>query len=224
MTACVGPGAPEPPPPTSPATPTLPATWEGTLPCADCAGQRWTLSLFDNGGFRLRMTYLGVEDGADRDFFSLGRWMLVPGDAERLRLLRGAEIYRQFRVLDNQRLRLLDLAGEEPETELNYDLARAARPDPVAGPMPLTGHYRYLADAAVFVECDSGIAYPVIIDAGHLPVERAWLNKRGEPGSAVLLAVEGRFLLREPEPGLPARMHLAFTGAGEFRPGDACPR
>ena len=55
---------PAPPPPPAPALPSnlltnLPATFTGTLPCADCQGIKYHLNLFGDDSFFLRRTYVG---------------------------------------------------------------------------------------------------------------------------------------------------------------------
>lgn len=38
-------------------------TYQGEIPCADCPGQRLTVTLFPDFTFRLRQTYFGVIGG-----------------------------------------------------------------------------------------------------------------------------------------------------------------
>lgn len=93
-----------------------------------------------------------------------------------------------------------------------------------AGPQPFVGMYRYMADAAIFRDCGSGRSYPVLIEAGHLPLERAYLAQRGEPGAELLAVFEAEVVMRAPEPGLPEREHLRVTRFDELRPGESCPK
>jgi copper homeostasis protein (lipoprotein) len=82
--------------------------------------------------------------------------------------------------------------------------------------------YRYMADAAVFRDCRSGQTYPVLIEGGHLPLERAYLEQHGEPGAEVLAVFDAEFVMRAPEPGIPEREHLRVTRFIELRPGEGC--
>jgi len=52
----------------------LPATFNGTLPCADCVGIRYHLDLWSDGVFHLRQSYLGTSVVAD----NRGRWHKDP--------------------------------------------------------------------------------------------------------------------------------------------------
>jgi copper homeostasis protein (lipoprotein) len=51
----------------------LPASFVGILPCADCAGIAQTLSLREDGLYRMRRTYLGKPGNP---FAETGRWQV----------------------------------------------------------------------------------------------------------------------------------------------------
>ncbi|MGH8770284.1 MAG: copper resistance protein NlpE N-terminal domain-containing protein [Burkholderiales bacterium] len=123
------------------------ATYAGTIPCADCPGQRVVLTLFPDFTFRLRQTYLEATNGRDEDFYALGRWAHAQDDGDRLRLRGGKERGWHFRFLAGEQLRMLDNEGNEARSGLNYDLARQRAVDPVAGPTHLRVMYVYMADA-----------------------------------------------------------------------------
>jgi copper homeostasis protein (lipoprotein) len=53
---------------------TLPASFIGELPCADCPGIRYQVNLFPDRAFFSRMTYLGRSD--DGNFDDIGSWVL----------------------------------------------------------------------------------------------------------------------------------------------------
>ncbi len=173
------------PPVTSSRGETLPATYTGEIPCADCSGQRLVLTLFPDDTFRLRQTYVGVAGGKDEDRYDLGRWARAQDDGDRLRLKGGIEAPRLFRFVDKDRLRRLDNEGQDIRSKLNYDLVQQADVDSVAGPMLLRGLYAYMADAATFNECLTGTRYPVSIEAAHIDIERAYTGRtEGNPGTA----------------------------------------
>jgi heat shock protein HslJ len=89
----------------------VPATYAGTLPCADCPGIRLTLTLLPDGSYRLRQTY------ADRPgtFDETGRWE-IQGDGAPTVVLRAAEGGRngprRFRVGGRDALLPLTLNGK----------------------------------------------------------------------------------------------------------------
>jgi heat shock protein HslJ len=99
----------------------LPATFSGTLPCADCPGTLYQLNLLPDHTFVSRMTY--QERHAHLD--DRGIWQLTSdGKTLVLRARRGKT--RKFAVRDSDTLRQLDQAGQEIVSKLNYDLKRAS--------------------------------------------------------------------------------------------------
>jgi copper homeostasis protein (lipoprotein) len=173
----------------------LPATFGGDLPCADCSGQRLTLTLRPGGIFLLRQTYVGVAAGKDEHFYELGRWV-ISQDRTRLILQSGPEVPRQFAIKDANRLSLLGTDGQVIRSQLNYDLTRSERVDLIDDTMPLRGMFSYLADAASFTECRTGTRFPVAQEKGYLPLERAYLAARRTPGEPLLVTFDGRLTSR----------------------------
>jgi heat shock protein HslJ len=217
-------GASSPPPPAAPAPASALAavTYAGDIPCADCPGQRLVVTLFPDGTFRLRRTYLGVVAEDDRSTYELGRYARALDDGRRLVLRGGNEGPREFELIPPARLRMLDRAGRPIESTLPYELSRQTQVDPIEGPMRLRGMYAYMADAASIDECLTGRRYPVTLEGDHLAVERAYLALQREPGQRVLVSFEGRFELREPEPGLPPRDHVVVERFERFWPTEKC--
>lgn len=100
----------------------LPASYRGELPCADCAGIRYRLSLFPDGVYTLAATYLGADEG--RRFHEQGEWALDAG-GDVLTLSGGGQGPRQWRVGDAAgSLEMLDLEGNTIDSSLNYRLQR----------------------------------------------------------------------------------------------------
>jgi hypothetical protein len=108
----------------------LPATYKGLLPCADCPGIVYQLNLLVNRQYYLRLDY----QDRDAQFNEHGCWHLS-NDAKSLILQRQDKhiSIQQWAVLDDgQRLRLLDSRGYPARSELNYDLTRSVRFEPLA--------------------------------------------------------------------------------------------
>lgn len=176
----------------------LPASFTGTLPCADCAGIAHQLDLFPGQGFHLRRDWLGRDDPlvqTDR-----GRWHLDPatgalvlGDVD------GDPIRWQITGPDS--LRLLAQDGSPILSDLPYDLTAdaGANPLPVAGAM--TGAFVYFADAALFEDCRTGLRVPVAMEGGYLALERAYLDAGADPAAPVLVTVQGDIAMRPPMEG-----------------------
>lgn len=100
----------------------LPATFAGTLPCADCEGIRHSLMVSPDRAFTLQLEYLGRP--GDPGYVYRGQWVL---DEETRVLTLSSDRQRPlaFAIKDPNRLRMLDAAGREIVSELNYDLTRS---------------------------------------------------------------------------------------------------
>lgn len=115
----------------------LPATFAGTMPCADCEGIRHTLALSPDRAFTLQLEYLGRP--GDPGYVYRGQWVL--DEQSRVLTLSGdSQRPLAFVIKDPNTLRMLDAAGREIVSNLNYDLTRtrtldrtATRPSAPAG-------------------------------------------------------------------------------------------
>lgn len=98
----------------------LPASFMGTLPCADCPGIRYQVDLLPDHRFVSRMTY----QERNTHFDDRGSWQLA-GDGKILILHGGGGTQQKFAVPNGDTLRQLDTGGHEIVSKLNYDLKRA---------------------------------------------------------------------------------------------------
>ena len=118
------------PPPPAPATgfpPGLPMLYAGTLPCADCAGIEYRLTLETRDRFTLERRYLGKQ--GEPEFTERGYWTYDP-TARKLSLGGEPGQATGFAVLPDDRLRMLDVTGRPIVSEFNYDLVRAGSASP----------------------------------------------------------------------------------------------
>ncbi len=83
------------------------------------------------------------------------------------------------------------------------------------------GEFRYLADAASFTDCASGIRRPVALLGDYQTTERAYLNARNIPGAPLLVNFKGRLELR---PGVDdAKVeHIVIEKYLSSKSGEAC--
>lgn len=219
--------APQASAPVVPATPVdapevpYPTTYAGDVPCADCPGQRLTVTFFPDGSWRLRRTFKSVEKGRDRSVYEIGVREKPEGDKSRI-TLRGAGDPLQLRAVAGDRLQLLDRQGNVIASKSNDLLALQATVDTIAGPVPLRGLYTYMADAATFKECLTGKTMPILPVAGSSALQSAYLAARHKPGDPVFASLTGLFVDRSPEPGSPVREHLIVTQYERIAPGETC--
>jgi uncharacterized lipoprotein NlpE involved in copper resistance len=175
----------------------LPATFAGVLPCADCSGIAHTLTLRADGLYRLRRTYLGKAGAPQSEH---GRWS---ADASGRRLTLGqGESAMQFALVADT-LRLLDRQGAPIKSRANHTLGRTAQVDPFPEPLRWRGQFVYLADAATFTDCATGLRWPVAVAGDYLAAERRYTQARSVPGAAVNVVFDGRLDMRPPMEGAP---------------------
>lgn len=198
----------------------LPATFVGVLPCADCEGIDYHLDIMPDGSYALRNRYLGKD--VDRAYDDIGSWALS-SDGITLALRGGREAPVYFSIENPQVLRKLDLTGRPIESDLDYDLRRRAAYEPVEPSVTMRGMFSYMADAAGFEECTTGRRLPVAMESGYPDLERAYLAAKGEPGQPVMALVEGAIALRPPMEGPSPVPTLVVGKFLRLEPGSTCP-
>ena len=75
-------------------------------------------------------------------------------------------------------------------------VAPAAAGEEPAG-MELRGQFSYLADAALFRDCNTGRTFPVEMSGQFSELERAYLNSGIEAGENLTVSLHGRYLERQ---------------------------
>lgn len=148
----------------------LPASFTGTLPCADCPGIRYQLDLKPDKTFASCMTY----EERNARLGDHGHWRL--SDDGKTLLLEESHpgTVDQYAVRDPNTLRKLDAEGHEIESKLNYDLTRAPKFVPIAacetGNVPLEDtdwKLTHLGDATVTSASEQQAAYFVLNSENH---------------------------------------------------------
>ncbi|MBB4206852.1 META domain-containing protein [Roseinatronobacter bogoriensis] len=195
----------------------LPATFSGTLPCADCPGIEYHLDIWDGQqGYALRRSYL------ERDLVidEVGRWHVDP--ARNALILEGTGNARsEWQITPNQEIRLLDQEGQPIESDLPYTL--------VSGPLAptdlrltVTGLMTYFADAALFTECLTGQRFPIAMEEDYLALERAYLAAEIVPGAPLLAHLDAEISMRPQMEGAD-RMTVTVTQFHHITPDAGCP-
>lgn len=198
----------------------LPASFMGTLPCADCDGIRHHLDLWPDQVYHMRREWLGRAGGPLRRD-EIGRWYADPARGA-IVLYGASEMPLFWEVRSPGRLRQMDMAGNPITSDLPYELTGESPLSPTdLGGMFLLGMMTYMADAASFEECLTGRRYPIATEGDYLALERAYLDARTEPGAPLLVQVEGG-LARRPAMEGPDRTHLVVERFIKTAPGETC--
>ena len=198
---------------------TLPASFIGELPCADCPGIRYQVNLFSDRAFFSRMTYLGRSD--DGNFDDIGSWVLS-SDRSTIILKGGRDAPAMFRIKDANTLRMLDVEGRDIESPLNYDLRRTKDVEPLEPRVAMRGMYRYFADAGWLTECLTRRKWPVAQEKDNAALESAYAKARLTPGEELLVNLEGQVAMRPKMEGQGAQPTLVVERFIGVSTGETC--
>ena len=196
-------------------------SFAGTIPCASCPGIEMLLDLNEDGTFTLESTYLEAEDGEDRAVSDIGRWA-VTRDESMLILRGGTEGAKRFQITGPDTLGMLNNLGEPIDSDLPYHLVRTTGPARTSPELRLSGMYRYMADAAVFLECRTRMTYPVVFEEDHRSLEEAYLGARSGPGEPLFASFIGRLEMRPPMEGDGERLFVVVSEFDTVVPGRGC--
>lgn len=200
---------------------TINMSWRGDLPCADCPGIRTTVTLLTDGSYRRDDAYLGAGETADTIFGEIGRFTL-DRSGERLTLHGSGEIPGHFLALADGNLRMLDIAGEEIVSDLNYTLLHLPNPVRQEGVVRLAGLFTYMADAALLIECRGGLQLPVAMEGEYLALESAYLE-RGLSGVPLPVQLSGRVEDRPAMEGNGTEPNFVLSAFEILDPAFSCP-
>ncbi len=197
----------------------LPASYAGDLPCADCAGIRYSLNLFPDQAYFLSIQYLGKEETPG--VHDIGNWTLS-ADQKVLTLAGGRDQILRFTVVDEQGLRTRGLDGRDIDSQVNYTLVRSPHFELLTPRAVMRGMYRYMADTGSFRECLTGRRWPVAQEGKNDDLERAYAGERRQPNEELLGVLEGSIVTRPAMEGNSRRQTLVVDRFIEFRPRETC--
>lgn len=185
-------------------------SYRGIIPCADCEGIETSLFLEASGTWIMNQHYQGKKT----TFASYGVWART---ADKLVLTQNNGEKQYFLPKDDS-LVMLDAKGDPIQSSLNYTLKAVSLQLPTT-PMPMKGEYTYLADAAIFKDCESGKIYPVDSNAA---LQQSYLAVRNENIQPVLLQFDAHFI-QQPKPDSDKLQNvLVSDGNVKFFPGKNC--
>ena len=90
-------------------------------------------------------------------------------------------------------------------------------------PMLTSGDFRYMADAATFEFCRSGLRVPVAMEGAYKDLETAYRARRSGPGAPLFVTVEGAMSMKPGMEGGPRRTFTVSRFVAAW-PGETCER
>lgn len=196
------------------------SSWRGQIPCADCAGIDMVLTLYPDGTYRSQGAYLGTGGAGDTINADFGRWTLADNDS-RVHLFGAGSAPGRYAVDADGALRMLDTEGRDIESSANYRLAATPEPVAITHPSRLVGAFTYMADAAIFVECESGLQFPVDMSADYRALESAYSTARGN-GQPMVVRLKGHLDERNVGEGHGMALALVVDSMDTIQPDDGC--
>lgn len=195
----------------------LPATFTGDLPCADCPGIRYRLDLFPDSAFFRRLTHLGKADQAGSD--DIGRWV-VSTNGDTLVLFGGSDTPVRLAIRSVDTLRVL--GPPAAPSSARTDLTRTTSAEPLEPRLRLRGMYSYMADAGRFTECLTGRTWPVAQEGDNARLENAYGKVHRQPAETLLVEVDGQVAMRPRMEGDGQEQALVVERFGGVWPGETC--
>jgi copper homeostasis protein (lipoprotein) len=207
--------------PSAPAAPigSLPASFSGTLPCADCPGIRDQINLLPDHAFAERLTYL---DRSVTPVDRVGTWLLSSDRRVIALLASGAERPVFLSLRDSLTLRALDGDGRELPSSLPRDLRRQRTFQPLDQHVTVRGLYSLENQQGRLAECATGEPWAITSTgaADELRAKAGGETTRGGRPTPVLVTLEGRVTLGGPRAAAPPM--LGVERVVEVQPGGAC--
>jgi len=118
--------------------------------------------------------------------YEVGKWHI--DESARLVLKNAKDKPRFFSIIDKNTIESIDS---------NYTLKASEEVKTLAPRIILTGIYRYMADAALFKECVTGIQYPVAFEKDYIALERSYLRTIGVVGDGIKIKIDAEIALRD---------------------------
>jgi copper homeostasis protein (lipoprotein) len=84
------------------------------------------------------------------------------------------------------------------------------------------GYFSYLADAAIFIDCETKERYPVAMEGAYITMEKKYLEISETDGQKILVRLDGEFIERNKIEGEGKQKFLVVNKFIEFMPNESC--
>lgn len=86
----------------------------------------------------------------------------------------------------------------------------------------LKGYFSYMADAALFVDCETNEKYPVAMKGDYITLEKEYLKVAETAGQKVIVELEGEYADLDKIEGEGKRTFLIVNKLIELQPNQTC--
>ncbi len=198
----------------------FPVHFLGLLPGANCQSQ-YQLDLFADHTYFLRNKCFKNNKTESVQSDDIGRWSF-DAEREQIMLKGGREAPLFFSVLDPNTIEKLDRSANKIDSDLNYKLEASQTAQTLEPKVFMQGMYQYMADAALFKECITGLKLPVLFEKDNLALERAYLKVQNVPGETLKVHIEGMIIVRLGMEGDELKPHLLVNRFIKVLPNERC--
>lgn len=196
----------------------FPIHFLGLLPGTNCKSQ-YQLDLFADKTYFIRNGCL--KNGKSIQSDDIGKWH-YNAEKKQLTLKGGREAPLFFSVLDSKTIEKMDHSGKAIDSKLNYKLERSYSARTLEPKIFMQGMYQYMADAALFKECMTGLKLPVLFENDNLALERAYNKDKKEAGALLKVHLEGKIVQRPKMEGEGMQAHLLVERFIKTQPNEQC--
>jgi copper homeostasis protein (lipoprotein) len=195
----------------------LPATFAGTMPCADCPGVDFTLVVRPDGRYLLRTRYRRADGaGGPAGFDELGLWRMAADSAALV--LSSRETSVPIAIVDARTLFVPKPGADGSREGVSADTTdRTLRRMPPAAPFVPRLQLRGIATRdGMFRECSTGLVVPIARERATA------LDSALREHARVLADVEGVLMSPADVEGSSAAQVLRIARIARVLPGETC--
>ncbi|TCI01334.1 META domain-containing protein [Corallincola luteus] len=168
----------------------------GEIHCDVCIEKMMTVTLRPDYRYLLKVE---SADPSVETAFQLGYWQqMMESGRQTIKLL--ATPY-QFAVSSSHQLHLIAPASLTSDDPQNHSVLAQSNEHLHSKPLPIFAVYRYMADAAMMLECGSALRLPVLQQGDSLALEQAYLAAVETPGQPLVVALQASIVATPGEEG-----------------------
>jgi|GEM_PF-1652670 len=169
----------------------LPATYVGSIPCADCERVDIVLNLRPDQLYQLRKTNIANRGLVQKVESQMRNWRFSR-DGRMIILGKQKGMLKTYVVADENTLVFLESESERGTEPIRYNLTRSPSYDPFGDSVKIRGMFSAVEGGAVIQECSSGKVFNVARSGEFEQAVKEYLRLPHNPGEPLLLSFSGK--------------------------------